>query len=91
MQLTIEYMGVVYSGYTYEEAVSAGIPEAIVKQALLSSKKQITLEIRHRAYTEESDRLYMEWQYDQTPESEKAWRDKVAEIKARYPLPEDAA
>lgn len=44
-------------------------------------------ENRRLAYAAESDPLYMEWQYDQTAEAEQAWRDKVAEIKARYPLP----
>lgn len=46
------------------------------------------LTLRAAAYKAESDPLYMEWQYDQTPESEQIWRDKVAEIKARYPLHE---
>jgi hypothetical protein len=36
----------------------------------------------------EADPLFLEWQYDETPEKEKAWRDKVAEIKALYPLPD---
>ena len=45
------------------------------------------LQQRKEAYLLESDPLYMEWQYDQTPASERAWRDKVAEIKARHPLP----
>lgn len=44
-------------------------------------------DLRRAAYRAESDQLYMEWQYDQTEESEQAWRDKVAEIKERYPLP----
>ncbi|GIU12881.1 hypothetical protein [Shewanella sp. MBTL60-007] len=42
---------------------------------------------RRLAYESESDPLYMEWQYDKTIESEQAWRDKVAEIKTRYPQP----
>ncbi len=48
------------------------------------------IEMRKKAYVSESDPLYMEWQYDQTPGKEQAWRDKVAEIKARYPLPSEA-
>ena len=40
---------------------------------------------RHQAYREEADPLYLEWQYDQLPEQEQAWRAKVAEIKQRYP------
>lgn len=42
---------------------------------------------RRESYQLESDPLYLEWQYDQTEESEKAWREKVEEIKERYPLP----
>lgn len=41
---------------------------------------------RQRAYEVESDPLFLEWQYDKTPEAETRWRDKVAEIKARYPV-----
>ncbi|MGI2137913.1 hypothetical protein [Shewanella baltica] len=47
------------------------------------------IEKRKAAYREESDPLYMEWQYDQTPESEQHWRDKVVEIKQRYPVATD--
>jgi hypothetical protein len=28
----------------------------------------------------------LEWQYDKTAAAEQAWRDKVAEIKLRYPV-----
>ncbi|MGA4605869.1 hypothetical protein [Pseudoalteromonas maricaloris] len=45
------------------------------------------LRYRKSSYVQESDPLYMEWQYDQTPESKQVWIDKVTEIKARYPLP----
>lgn len=41
---------------------------------------------RIQAYMHESDPLFMEWQYNQTPESEQKWRNKVAEIKERYSL-----
>ncbi|NLQ17545.1 hypothetical protein HGG82_07875 [Marinomonas sp. M1K-6] len=41
---------------------------------------------REAAYKRESDPLYMEWQYDQTEEAGQKWRDKVAEIKERFPL-----
>ncbi|WP_421854476.1 hypothetical protein [Marinomonas sp.] len=46
-----------------------------------------TIAQREAAYKTESDPLYMEWQYDGTAEAEQKWRDKVAEIKERYPLP----
>ncbi|MBB1340071.1 hypothetical protein H5158_00295 [Pseudoalteromonas sp. SR45-6] len=45
---------------------------------------------RRKAYKAESDPLYMEAQFDGTPESLQKWRDKVTEIKARYPLPDNA-
>ena len=41
---------------------------------------------RAKAYKEESDGLFIEWQYDQTPEAEEKWRAKVSEIKARFPI-----
>lgn len=41
---------------------------------------------RKAAYKTESDPFYMEWQFDQTTESEQVWRDRVMEVKARYPL-----
>lgn len=44
------------------------------------------VEKREAAYKRESDPLYMEAQFDGTPESLQVWRDKVTEIKARYPL-----
>lgn len=46
---------------------------------------------RQLAYVAESDPLFLEWQYDLTPEAEQRWRDKVAEIKARYPVAGDGA
>jgi hypothetical protein len=57
-------------------------PEPTFEQRLASTIAQ-----REAAYKTESDPLYMEWQYDGTAEAEQKWRDKVAEIKQRYPLP----
>lgn len=45
-------------------------------------------EKRQAAYRAESDPLYIEWQHDQEPGQEQAWRDKVAEIKQRFPKPD---
>ncbi|MCF6435239.1 hypothetical protein [Pseudoalteromonas sp. MMG022] len=45
------------------------------------------LDARKIAYQSESDPLFIEWQYDQTDVAKQAWLDKVAQIKARYPLP----
>lgn len=44
--------------------------------------------MREAAYRIESDPLFMEARYDDDPIKLKAWKDKVAEIKARYPLPQ---
>lgn len=52
-------------------------------------EKSNIVESRKKAYKQEADPLFLEWQYDQNPEKEKVWRDKVAEIKARYPLPSE--
>lgn len=41
---------------------------------------------RKEAYALESDPLFLEWQYDKSPESEQRWRKKVLEIKERYPF-----
>ncbi|MGL5582281.1 MAG: hypothetical protein ACRDCE_15155 [Cetobacterium sp.] len=46
----------------------------------------INLEKRRQAYIAESDSLFFEWKYDGTAASEQLWRDKVSEIKSRYPL-----
>ncbi|WP_394179615.1 hypothetical protein [Marinomonas posidonica] len=57
-------------------------PELTLEERLVQAQAN-----RASAYKAESDPLYMEWQYDQTDEAEQKWRDKVTEIKARYPLP----
>lgn len=41
---------------------------------------------RKAAYELESDPLFLEWQYDKSPESEQRWREKVLEIKEIYPF-----
>lgn len=83
--ISIEKNGLVYENYEYEELVKLlGITE--VEQAITAQKETEILTLRRRAYVKESDLLYMEWQFDQTAESEQVWRDKVAQIKARYPL-----
>ncbi|EKI0737947.1 hypothetical protein PB787_004609 [Vibrio parahaemolyticus] len=88
--LRVQHDGKNYTGYTEEELKSLGIPISVIqaekeKQALFDAQ-----EARKKAYVEDSDPLFLEWQYDQTAEKEQAWRDKVAEIKARYPLPGEA-
>ncbi len=83
--------GAKYQGYSDAELKELGIPDTEIVDAI---NKQMAHEVkvaRLDAYRLEADPLYMEWQYDQTPERETAWRAKVAEIKARYPLPENTA
>ncbi|EJG1615110.1 hypothetical protein CFE14_RS15865 [Vibrio parahaemolyticus] len=85
----VAHNGASYQGYTEDELQGLGVPELVVNQA---KTEQVLADIqlnRKQAYAEESDPLFLEWQYDQTPEKEQAWRDKVAEIKARYPLPSE--
>ncbi len=43
--------------------------------------------LRRAAYAKETDHLYMDAQLEGTEEAEQIWRDKVMEIKARYPNP----
>lgn len=44
--------------------------------------------LREAAYRIESDPLFMEARYDDDPVKLQTWKNKVAEIKARYPLPQ---
>ena len=44
--------------------------------------------LREIAYRIESDPLFMEARYDDDPIKLTAWKNKVAEIKARHPLPQ---
>lgn len=41
---------------------------------------------RKAAYTQESDPLFMEWQFDGTIEAKNKWLEKVAIIKSRFPI-----
>jgi hypothetical protein len=45
--------------------------------------KESSESLRLRAYQKESDPLFFKWQRGEVQEQE--WKDKVAEIKARYP------
>ena len=87
-------MSYVYDGethYNYDPAFMAelGMSEEVIDSVLAQHNYERTegqLARRQRAYVAESDHLFLEWQYDKTPEAEQAWRDKVAEIKLRYPV-----
>lgn len=54
-------------------------------EATQEQKAAIVQSNRQRAYTLEADGLFMSWQYDKTAEAEAAWREKVTEIKKRFP------
>ena len=41
---------------------------------------------RKREYATTTDPLFMEWQYDQTPESKAAWIEGVAKLKRDFPF-----
>ncbi|MNJ56777.1 hypothetical protein D3C77_523410 [compost metagenome] len=83
----VAFGGVIYSQCSAEYLLSMGVDEGTVNAALSAQLLEDAQVARRAAYAAESDPLYLEWQYDQTAESEQAWRDKVTEIKARYPLP----
>jgi len=54
--------------------------------AVEQARQQVKVDaLRHAAYVAESDPLFFKWQRGET--TEQVWRDKVAEIQARYPDP----
>jgi hypothetical protein len=75
------------TGQTIErEPTPEEIAERTTSPAELLAEEQAEAERnRHAAYIAESDPLFFEWQRGDG--TEQAWRDKVAEIKARYPYP----
>ncbi|HGK6498956.1 TPA: hypothetical protein ACJ5BH_005716 [Pseudomonas aeruginosa] len=83
----LDHGGLHYSDCPPDFLAANGVPADVIASALAAQQLAEAQDARRVAYAAESDPLFLEWQYDQTPESEKAWRDKVAEIKARYPLP----
>ncbi|MGZ0718647.1 hypothetical protein [Pseudomonas palleroniana] len=62
---------------------------ALIDKAAAAAALATAIAARRAAYVNEADPMYLEWQYDGTTEKEKEWRAKIAEIKARFPLPED--
>ena len=87
-------MSYLYDGEThdnYDPAFMAelGMSEEVIASVLAQRDWDATegqLARRKRRYETESDPLYLEWQYDKTAAAESRWRDKVAEIKLRYPV-----
>lgn len=87
---TVQYKGRHYGRLSYQGSGYPDLTEQDIAAINQLHDYQDVIENRRRAYDVESDPLFLEWQYDQTPEKEQAWRDKVAEIKARYPLPSES-
>ena len=87
-------MSYLYDGEThdnYDPAFMAelGMSEEVVTSVLAHRDWDATegqLARRKRRYETKSDPLYLESQYDKTPESEQVWRDKVSEIKSQLPI-----
>ncbi|MGY2681819.1 hypothetical protein [Pseudomonas tolaasii] len=73
---------------TAQQLLGMGFLQSDIDAALKAQTAADVDTDRRLAYRTYSDPLYMEWQYDQTEAKEKEWRAKVAEIKARFPLPE---
>lgn len=82
------YEGESHSDTTREYMKNLGMNTEQINSVLAQRDFELSqnVEKRQAAYRIESDPLYMEWQYDKTPETEQYWRNKVLEIKARYPL-----
>ncbi len=78
-----------YSDTSVEFMRTLGMDDEQIESVLSQQRYEAyegALKKRLNAYSSESDPLFIEWQYDKTPESEEVWRDKVLEIKARYPI-----
>lgn len=84
---SLEHNGKTYHHWEAERLLEIGIPAETVNAAITQQELLDVHAQRQAAYREESDSLFLEWQYDKTPESEQLWRNKVTEIKARYPFP----
>jgi hypothetical protein len=83
------FNGVLHDNYSHSFMSAMGMSEEAIASVIAQRDYERgagQLAARQRVYETESDPLFLEWQYDKTPESEQAWRDKVAEIKARYPV-----
>lgn len=88
MESTYIFEGEVHSCFTLAYMQHIGMNAEQIDSVLNQQQFELTqnIERRKEAYIKESDPLFIEWQYDQTPECEQHWRDKVLEIKARYPI-----
>lgn len=88
--ITLTHAGVNYVNWDEAALIASKIPLLVIETAKSEQQLRDIDKDRKSAYMSESDPLYMEWQFDQTPESENAWRKKVTEIKSRYPFPSES-
>lgn len=87
--MTYLYDGQHYDNYDPAFMAALGMKDDTIASVIAQRNYELgdgQLVKRQRAYVAESDHLFLEWQYDKTPAAEQAWRDKVAEIKLRYPV-----
>ena len=89
---TYIYKGASNSNTSSEHMQNLGMDQEQIDSVLNQQQfeHRQNVEKRQAAYKAESDPLFMEAQYDGTPESYQKWQDKVAEIKTRYPLHDNA-
>lgn len=83
------YDGETYDNYDLKFMASLGMSDEVIASVIAQRDYALgdgQLAMRQRAYELESDPLFLEWQYDKTPLAEVRWRDKVTEIKLRYPV-----
>ncbi len=90
MLIDLKHNGKLYMQWAEEDLLKEGVPSNVVEAEKMNEQMGEVIALRKEAYRTESDPLFHEWQYDQTVEKEQAWRDKVAEIKSRYPLPSES-
>lgn len=71
--------------YMSELGLNDETQESILNQKSYEESEQLSLEKRAKAYKFESDTLFLEANFDNDESKFQDWRDKVNEIKARYP------
>lgn len=98
--MSFEYIhaGKTHTDTSREYMLNIGMTTEAIESVLTQKKYEESrnTELRKEAYKRESDPLHIEWQYELAQGNANAdtfkqkWMDKVAEIKARYPLPEES-
>jgi hypothetical protein len=76
----------VIEGRVVGYGIHKGIEAETVFEAIEQHKNNQIKRQRKLAYKEESDPLYMEYLFDESALKKQQWKDKVTEIKQRFPL-----